>query len=83
MAVTGSVRGAAPVALQVDQLADALSSEDMVTPADPLGEAQPQQERTELLEADVGIRAPAEDLSEDPRPGPGADESQGGAPLAR
>lgn len=44
--------------LEVENLGDAVTGENVVTSFDPLGESQPGKEAAEFAEADVRIRGP-------------------------
>lgn len=42
--------------LEVENLVDAFSAEDVVAASNPLGEAQPPEKRAQVVESDAGIR---------------------------
>ena len=48
------------VALQIDSLGDTFFPEYVMAASDPLGEPQIPEQTTQVVEADVGIRAPPE-----------------------
>jgi hypothetical protein len=60
--------GLATSGLEIQDLGHAVSGEDMMVTANPLGEAQMDQQRAEVIEADVRVRRPAEDAIQGLRP---------------